>query len=166
MQIGKGVEWAVHACAVLGALTPDQGLKAEALAAYLDVPSAYMAKQLQALSKAGLVRTVRGARGGYQLARPAADISLWEVMAAVEGKGPAFVCTEIRQKGPCGAAKDQCTAPCPIARTFFEAEQAFRTVLSGVSVADVSDEAARSMAPEQIERILNWADQNVTRLSS
>ena len=69
MKIGKGVEWAAHACAVLALLPPGAALSREALASYLGVPPPYLAKQLQALSRAGLVMTQRGAAGGYRLSR-------------------------------------------------------------------------------------------------
>ncbi len=166
MQIGKGVEWAVHACALLGALGENEGLRAEALAAYHGVPRAYMAKQLQALSKAGLVQTVKGARGGYRLARAPGEISLWDIMAAVEGSGPAFTCTEIRQNGPCGAAPEACKTPCPIARGFREAETAYRAVLKGITVADMARDAAADMTEDQAMRIMTWAQANVVRLQS
>ncbi len=166
MQIGKGVEWAVHACAVLGALGPGEGLRAEALAEYHGVPAAYMAKQLQALSKAGLVETSRGAKGGYRLSRAAHEISLWDVMAAVEGSRPAFTCTEIRQNGPCGAAPEKCKEPCPIARSFAQAEAAYRAVLKKVSIEDMAAEAAAGMTQADMERIIHWAADNVTKVKT
>ena len=93
MQISRGVEWAAHAASLLATLPEGMGLRAEALAQYHGVPQAYMAKQMQALSKAGLVHTSRGRQGGYRLAKPAEEITLWDIMAAIEGKSPAFTCT-------------------------------------------------------------------------
>ena len=61
MKINKGVEWAVHAMSVLAVLPEGRAVSAEALAAYHETSATYMAKQLQALSKAGLVRGGRGA---------------------------------------------------------------------------------------------------------
>jgi Rrf2 family protein len=113
MQISKGVEWAVHATSLMSGLPENAGLKAETLADYHGVPKAYMAKQLQALSKAGLVRTSRGAHGGYRLAKPSDEISLWDIMTAIEGGKPAFRCTEIRQTGPCALKPKDCHKSCP-----------------------------------------------------
>ena len=92
MQISKGVEWAAHAASLMCGLPPDKGLRAEALARYHDVPGAYMAKQMQALSKAGIVQSARGKHGGYRLAKPADEITLWDIFAAIEGRTPAFTC--------------------------------------------------------------------------
>ena len=118
MQISKGVEWACHAAALMSALPEDKALKADALARYHGVPAAYMAKQLQALSKAGIVSSSRGKHGGYRLAKPPAAITLWDITAAIEGSKPAFRCAEIRQNGPCAARKESCNTPCAIAASF------------------------------------------------
>ena len=56
MRMNKGVEWAVHACALLAPLGAGRGLSLAALADYHGVPLPYMAKQMQLLSKAGLTR--------------------------------------------------------------------------------------------------------------
>lgn len=55
------------------------------IAARQGIPPAYLAKIVQALSRRGIVRTHRGARGGVQLARPAAVVTLRDVIEAVEG---------------------------------------------------------------------------------
>ena len=168
MKVNAGVEWAAHACALLGALPPDWTLSAEDLAAYHDVPPAYMAKQMQALSKAGLVRSTRGAAGGYRLARATTDISLWDVTAAVDGPAPAFRCTEIRQNGPCGTAAKDCLKPCGIAASFLAAEQAYREHLRGVSIADImagiaAAAAARTGAPDKLAKVGQWIEAHAAR---
>lgn len=54
------------------------------LAADLDVPATYLAKVLQGLARVGLLETARGPGGGVRLARPAREISLWDVLSALE----------------------------------------------------------------------------------
>tara|TARA_R110000824_G_scaffold287767_1_gene475830 strand:- start:304 stop:816 length:513 start_codon:yes stop_codon:yes gene_type:complete len=156
MQISKGVEWAVHAAALMVGLPEERGLKAEALARYHEVPTAYMAKQLQALSKGGIVQSSRGAHGGYRLARPATDISLWDITAAIEGYAPAFRCTEIRQNGPCALARKDCKTPCQIAASFAAAEEAFRDSLKSVSLADISAQFVAGSSQEHLLDIMHW----------
>ena len=163
MQVSKGVEWAAHACVLLAALPPERALSTEALAEFHEVPIAYLAKQMQALSRAGLVRSVRGAAGGYQLARAAGEISLWDITAAIEGTTPAFRCTEIRQNGPCGAPKDACTRPCGIAASFFRAEAAFRDVLGAMTIADMLVDAADGYTHAQAERLAEWLGEASSR---
>lgn len=165
LQISKGVEWAVHAAVMLIALPEGRGLKAEALARYHEVPTAYMAKQLQALSKAGIVQSSRGAHGGYRLAKPATEISLWDITAAIEGFAPAFRCTEIRQNGPCGLKRKDCKSPCQIAAAFAVAERAFRDSLKTVTLADLATRFVQDTRPEHLTDVGNWLNSTMMPLS-
>ena len=165
MRLGKGVEWAAHACAVLALLPKEAVLSRDALAEYLGVPPPYLAKQLQALSRAGLVITQRGVTGGYRLAREADAISLWDITAALEGTRPSFHCSEIRQNGPCGASRAECPGPCDIAAAFYRAEDAFRGSLSKVPLTEIVSAAAALTVPGRKVRILDWIEQNATGLS-
>ena len=61
MKMSEGVEWTAHACALLAALPPGVGLPANALAEFHALAPAYMAKHMQALARAGVVESVRGA---------------------------------------------------------------------------------------------------------
>ena len=144
MRISEGVEWAAHACAVLAALPKGMTLSAEGLAGFHELPPAYMAKHLQALSKAGLVTTTRGARGGYALARSARQITLWDIQSAICGSEPSFECKDIRRKGPCAAYSPKTTL-CPIACVFAAAEKAYRARLMATSIADIVEDVATSM---------------------
>ena len=55
MRLSQGVEWAAHACVILAAVGQGRALNKAALAEYHGVPAPYMAKQMQLLSKAGIV---------------------------------------------------------------------------------------------------------------
>jgi Rrf2 family protein len=138
MRISDGVEWAVHLCGVLAAAPEGRGLPGARLAEFHDLPPAYLAKHLQALSRAGIVTAVRGVKGGYRLGRAASKISLLDIVLAIEGSQPAFRCMEIRQRGPCAAAPSASRKACPIARAFLEAEAAWRQALAGVTVAEMN----------------------------
>lgn len=163
MKIGKGVEWAAHACAVLALLPSGAVLSREALAEFLGVPPPYLAKQLQALSRAGLVATQRGVAGGYRLGRDVEDISLWDVTAAVEGTAPSFRCTEIRQNGPCGASTAECPGPCDIAAAFHKAETTFRETLAAVPLTHVVAGATAVATDKRKKNITAWIERHATR---
>lgn len=156
MKLSRGVEWAVHSCALLAILPPDRGLSAEDLARYLGVPGAYLAKQLQAMRRAGFVASVRGQGGGYRLARGVEEISLWDIVAAIEGSAPAFRCSEIRQNGPCALARAECKSPCEIASAFGAAESAWRDALKSRSLADINHAAAANLPPEHLLKVARW----------
>jgi Rrf2 family protein len=164
MRMGQGVEWAVHACTVLAPLPPGRGLSLAALAEFHGVPQAYMAKQMQALSRAGIVRTSRGKTGGYALARPASEITLWQVTRAIEGPQPAFRCSEIRQRGPCAAPREDCRRPCQIAAAFAKAEAVWRGELEAMTIAGLVAEVGAEASPKHIDDIVQWFGANVTNL--
>ena len=164
MRMNQGVEWAVHACTLLAPLWPEGGLSLSALAEYHGIPAPYMAKQMQALSKAGIVRTSRGKTGGYALARAPAEISLWQVARAIDGPEPAFRCTEIRQRGPCAAKPADCRTPCHIAQAFAAAEAAAREVLQGITIAQVLADVGRDSSPEHLGEAAAWIAAQATRL--
>lgn len=155
--MSEGVEWAVHCCAVLAALGEGDALPAARLAEYHEVPPAYLAKHLQALTAAGVTVSVPGPRGGYRLARPPAEISLLDVVQAVDGTERAFRCSEIRQRGP--AVSDDPSAyrkACHIARAMWRAEDAWRTELAAVSIADLFVEVVETVPPDVLVRGAEW----------
>lgn len=156
MRLSEGVEWSLHCCSVLGTLPDGVALPSARLAEFHDVPAAYLAKHLQALSQAGVVVSVPGRRGGYRLGRPAADITLLDVVLAIDGETPAFRCTEIRQRGPSAAAPEHYVRPCGIARAMWNAEAAWRNSLRSVTIGDLVDELGSTVSPQQIVNAVNW----------
>ncbi len=162
MKIGKGVEWAAHTCALLAALPPDASLSGDALAEFLGVPAPYLAKQLQSLSRAGIVAAKRGVAGGYRLASAPSSLSLWDITAALEGAAPTFRCTEVRRNGPCGAAQTECSKPCPIAAAFQHAETGYREALSAVRLTDIVSGIASEASVARKKRISAWIQLQTT----
>lgn len=154
MKLSGGVEWALHCCVVL--TTVREPVPATRLAELHDVSASYLAKQLQALSRAGLVRSVQGKAGGYVLTREPASITVLDVVEAVDGPGQAFTCTEIRQRGPLATPADSCTVPCPIARAMSRADAAWREALRAVSIADLVQDVASDSGPSAMARISEW----------
>lgn len=135
-------------------------LSSDALAEFLGVPAPYVAKQLQALSRAGIVAAKRGVAGGYRLARTPDALSLWDITAAVEGRAPLFRCTEVRQDGPCGASSAECRRPCTIAAAFRDAESGYRDALAAVPLTDIIAGITQSATPARRKRIQKWIRDN------
>ncbi|MEO7370163.1 MAG: Rrf2 family transcriptional regulator [Ilumatobacteraceae bacterium] len=156
MRLGEPVEWALHCVVVLAGLPPGQALPASRLAEFHGVPPAYLAKAMQALSRSGLVETAPGRRGGYRLARPAARITMLDVVLAVDGDAPAFRCQEIRKRGPIQAA--HYTPMCSIAAVMQRAERAWRTELAAVTMADIAQGLVRSLSKAVRVRNAAWVD--------
>ncbi|MFC9033040.1 RrF2 family transcriptional regulator [Streptomyces arboris] len=149
-----GVEWALHCCVVL--TSTEEPAPAARLAELHDVSPSYLAKQLQALSRAGLVQSVQGKSGGYVLTRSPSLITVLDVVEAVDGAGPAFVCTEIRQRGPMATPPEACTTPCAINRAMGRAEAAWREALRSITVADLARDVTADYGPGTLGRISTW----------
>jgi Rrf2 family protein len=156
MRLGEGVEWAVHSCTVLALLPPGTALPASRLAEFHGVPPAYLAKHLQQLSAAGIVESTTGRKGGYRLARPPADVTILEIVEAVEGHERAFRCTEIRQRGPAAVARSSYSPVCGIARVMHQAEAAWKRELRAHTLADVIEAMTRDVTPEAATRAVHW----------
>jgi Rrf2 family protein len=156
VKLGEGVEWAVHSCTVLALVPPDSAMPAARLAEFHGVPPAYLAKHLQQLSAAGLIESVTGRRGGYRLARPAADVSVLEIVQAVEGNDRAFRCTEIRRRGPAAVAESAYSPVCGIAKVMHQAENAWRRELAHHTLADVLTSMATDVPPEAVAKGAAW----------
>lgn len=139
MKLSDGVEQAIHSVTMLAHLTSEGVLSAAALAEFHGVSPSYLLKHLQALSGAKIVETIAGPRGGYRLARPAAEISLLDIVLAVDGHEPAFRCNEIRQRGP-NPVPGKPTRPCGIASAMLRAERAYRAELARTTIAEIIDD--------------------------
>ena len=142
MKLSDGVEQAIHSVTMLTRLSPDGVLSAAALAEFHGVSTSYLLKHLQALSAAGILRTQPGPKGGYRLARPPEEISLLDIVLAVEGPEPAFRCNEIRRRGPSPLPARLFAKPCSINAAMLRAERAYRAELQRVSIADILSDLA------------------------
>jgi len=85
MQITRQADYAIRAILYLAQLGPDEKAATSQIAEDKDIPLSFLAKIIAQLSVAGLLQTMRGARGGVTLARPAKDINLLEVVEAIDG---------------------------------------------------------------------------------
>ncbi|WJR68196.1 Rrf2 family transcriptional regulator [Neorhizobium sp. CSC1952] len=137
MKLGDGVEQAIHCVTMLSRLSEGGVLSAAALAEFHGVSTSYLLKHLQALSGAGLVDTMPGPKGGYRLAKKPEEITLLDIVLAVEGPAPAFRCAEIRQRGPNPLPGRYFAKPCGINAAMLKAERAYRAELAKVSIADI-----------------------------
>lgn len=137
MRMNEGVEWAIHSCLNLTWLEPGEAVTAARLAAYYELPAAYLNKQLQALARAGILTSTPGPRGGFRLARNPQDISLLDVVTAIEGPEEAFRCEEILKKGPGEHEGVDYRRRCFVSQAMRRAEMAWRRELAGQTLADL-----------------------------
>lgn len=90
MRITAKVDYAVRATIELARAASDDGskpvrVKGQQLATSQDIPVKFLENILAELKRSGIVASMRGAEGGYWLARPATDVSIADIIRAVEG---------------------------------------------------------------------------------
>lgn len=85
MQITRQADYAVRAIMYLAKLAPGEKAATSQIAEEQEIPLSFLAKIIAQLSVAGLLQTMRGARGGVTLARPPKEITLLEVVEAIDG---------------------------------------------------------------------------------
>jgi Rrf2 family iron-sulfur cluster assembly transcriptional regulator len=85
MELTRKGEYAIRGILYLACQPPGKVVLVSEIAAASDVPKSFLSKIFQSFAKMGLVSSYRGTGGGFTLARPAAKITLREVVEAVEG---------------------------------------------------------------------------------
>jgi len=109
MKLTRATNYAVRALVAVSRNGSVRRSDLHTLAGEMGAPSAFLGKVLQRLKHAGLLEGVRGAHGGYVLARPASQITIRDVVEAMEGRTSLSACLS-REDRPG-------TKPCPRARS-------------------------------------------------
>jgi Rrf2 family protein len=156
MILKSQVEWALHCCAILAGLPPGRYLSTKALAELHGLPKEYLSKALQSLSQAGLVHTTLGPSGGYRLAKAPTELTFLDIVEAVEGSGRTFGCNNIRANNPCRPAGFCESGPCAIARIMWQADEAWRSRLRAVTIADLGAILVEEVAPDIWKGTIDW----------
>lgn len=129
LRVSRLADYATSLMTCLGN-QPDEVLSAVQLAECLQLEQPTVSKLLKMLARAGLVQSFRGAHGGYRLARDARDISVAEVIAAIEGP---IAMTE------CGMGADHCdrSPDCHVRGHWQSINARVMSALQSMSVADM-----------------------------
>jgi Rrf2 family protein len=154
--MSEGVEWGLHCCGFLSNLREDETMAGKDLAEFFGLPPAYLLKNLRALARAGVLRTTSGPRGGYRLARPPEEITLLDIVEALEGSEPAYHCSEIRQRGPSALDRSAYPQPCGVAVAMWRAEEAWRDSLRATTIADLEELGRHEVPREQRAKASEW----------
>src|SRR3954466_7780112 len=112
MMFSTKAEYGIRILVELASRSDDSPVPLAEIAETNGLPLAYLEHLVQRLRKAELVESRRGAHGGYTLARPAADITMAEVVAALEGDIAPIECITADADGALICAREG-AAPCP-----------------------------------------------------
>lgn len=160
MKLSEGVEDAVHAALLLAGLPNGATMPAGAVAEAYDLTGSYLLKHLKALVHAGILVSVPGPAGGYRLGRALGEISLLDVVLAIEGPAPAFRCREIRQRGPGKLEQAAYVKPCGVNRAMLRAEKAYREVLAQTKLSDIAEEYRAEADPRALAFACAFVERN------
>ncbi|HWR04763.1 MAG TPA: Rrf2 family transcriptional regulator [Humidesulfovibrio sp.] len=159
MQFSVGVEYAFHSLFYLVDMPEGKPVGIRQIAELHGITESYLSKVFAKLRKAGLVRSVPGVKGGYELARPAEDVSFWDIVEAVEGPSHFFQCAEIRKKNifvdDPSVFTDKC--PCLIKVVMVEAEELLRDRLRARSLRWLRDQVCRDFPERKKLAMAEWA---------
>jgi Rrf2 family protein len=133
-MFSQTVEYALRAIVYLAG--QEAGRTTQQIAEVTKVPPAYLAKVLQNLNRAGLVRSQRGLYGGFTLGKPPADLTIWEVVQAVE---------PIKRIKTCPLELESHRARlCPLHKKLDDALAVIEKAFSESSIADILAEPTTS----------------------
>jgi Rrf2 family protein len=156
--ISAGVEYALHCLLYLTAPTASAPSVRD-LAELQGVPAEYLAKLFTKLSSAGLVVATEGARGGFALALSANDISVLDVVVAIDGDKSLFECREIRDR--CAVFNSEApawatTGVCSIHAIMLAAEKSMRDELARHSLGGLAAQVVAKAPADFAPRIASW----------
>lgn len=134
MQITRASDYAVRVMIHLAGLPPSSTVRQSELSKATEVSGHFLSKVLQQLVRARLIRSQRGSGGGYALAISATNVSLLDVVQAMEGPVRLNQCVE---EGPSCSRKSWC----PAHTVWAEAQSAVVTVLQAASMASLAERA-------------------------
>ena len=150
MRVSAKVDYAVRAALELAAAPDGAQVKAERIASAQSIPRKFLDTILQNLRQAGLVESRRGPDGGHHLARPAAEITIADVIRAVDGPlvGVSGRPPEaVEYEGPAAALRE----------TWIATRASLRAVLEHVTLADVASGTLPAVVEELTAEPDAWA---------
>ena len=152
MRISAKADYAVRAAVELASAADDKPVKAERIATAQDIPLNFLENILGELRHAGIVRSHRGAEGGFRLAKPADQVSIADIIRAVEGP-----LASVRGGPPEETSYPGSSEALP--RVWIAVRASLRNVVEHVTVADV----ASGELPTAIDKLASDPEAWVTR---
>ncbi len=157
---GSNVEYGLHCLLYLA--DPDAGgapVSAKDLAEFQGISPSLVSKLFTQLQKAGIVESGEGIQGGFRLAKPPGDVSVMDVIRAVEGDKPLFQCKEIRRNCILYAddPPDWATrGVCSIHAVMLEAQERMFEAFRGHTLASIAAQVDSKMPKSQAAAGRDW----------
>jgi Rrf2 family protein len=140
LRLTKKADYGLMALKYLAEHADEGAQSAKDIAAAYHIPQQLLAKILQTLTRAGLLVSHAGTRGGYALARVADEITAFEVIRAIDG--PLFITSCITIHGTCDLA-GHCTIKEPLRKV----NDSIKDLLSGIKISHLAESAEAASVP-------------------
>lgn len=167
MQFSIGVEYAIHCLSYMVDIPTGKPVGIKDLAAFQGVSETYLSKVYTKLRKSGIVKSIPGVKGGYELARAPENITFWNIVEAVEGSSPMFQCAEIRQKelllDKDNIPDSHTKCPCLIKVVMLEAEEQMRQYLNNKTLSWLHEQVDNKLPEEYRKATRDWFNNSVSR---
>jgi len=134
MKLSTRTRYGMRAIIELANHEAKRPLQLKVIAERQDISVKYLEQLMSLLRSAGFVRSVRGSKGGYVLARPADQIKLNEVFRCLEGPVTTAECTE--DESYCERSSD-----CAARQVWIRVENAIQDVLSSIKLSDLIEQS-------------------------
>ena len=131
MQFTKAEEYGIFGTLFLAEADAGRVVPLSEISQTMDIPEKFLAKIFQSLSKGGIIRSHRGVRGGFTLARDAKDITVRQVLETIQGPYHLMRCTEDMSLCPKGCEF------CSLREIILLAENRLTSVFEAFSLADM-----------------------------
>ncbi len=138
MELTRAADYALRGVLYLS-MQPEGSLAIiSEIAEAMDIPGGFLARIFQILAKAGIIRSHRGKKGGFSLARPAAEINMRKVIEAMEG--PIHLNRCLNGFGDCGRE-----SLCPLHEVWEQIQDQVITTLGKTNFADLAQRTKTKM---------------------
>ena len=134
MQLTRAGEYAIIGLLYLAKQPAERMVMIDEISEAEDVPKSFLAKIFQSLAKAGLVRSNRGAGGGFSLAKPPGEITLLQVLQCVEG---VFALQKCVTDDPECVVTTTRMSTCTLCAVFTEAQNRVNEVFARTTLSDL-----------------------------
>jgi Rrf2 family protein len=132
LQLSKKVEYGLIALRSMASKEGQQVLTAKEIAKAHHIPYELLAKVLQRLAKAGIVRSIQGVRGGYILARKPSETTISAVISVIEDEKPMIAECYIEGGGACSIF-DNCSLRKPLGKV----QRTLNNVFESMTIAEI-----------------------------
>lgn len=164
MQFSVGVEYSLHCLLYMVDLPKGQTVGIKELALFQGVSESYLSKVYTKMKKAGIVRSITGVKGGYELARSPYEISFWDVIESIEGTSSIFQCAEIRQNNILldkeNLPDSYTKCPCLIKVVMSEGENQMKNYLKDKSIGWLHEQVKGKVGKDQWNETVDWFKQS------